>query len=95
VIEARERQLKRYGVPNAQLQGPSLRKYCALNPALRKFLEEASLSTGLSPRACQRVLKVARTVADLDSATAIEGAHLAEALAYREAACHKSLDCLA
>ena len=83
VIEAREWQLKRNGVPNALLRGKALRTHCTLEPVLRDFLEEAAQRMGLSPRGCQRVLKVARTVADLDGAAKIGGGHLAEALAYR------------
>jgi magnesium chelatase family protein len=60
-----------------------VRKYCKLTPALRLFLEDAAQRTGLSSRACQRILKVSRTIADLDGSEAIGAAHLAEALAYR------------
>jgi magnesium chelatase family protein len=84
VVAAREIQLERADLPNAQLPSAGVRKYCKLMPALRLFLEDAAQRTGLSPRACQRILKVSRTIADLDGSEDIEDAHLAEALAYRE-----------
>jgi len=83
VVAAREIQLERAGLPNAQLPSAGVRKYCKLTPPLRLFLEDAAQRTGLSPRACQRILKVSRTIADLDGSEAIGAAHLAEALAYR------------
>jgi magnesium chelatase family protein len=83
VVAAREVQLARAGLPNAQLDGAQLREHCRLDALSRRFLEEAAQRVGLSPRACQRILKVARTLADLEGETAIGGDHLAEALAYR------------
>jgi magnesium chelatase family protein len=58
-----------------------------MNDEQWEFLAQAAQRTGLSPRGCQRILKVARTVADLDSAPRIDSAHLAEALAYRGIDC--------
>ena len=83
VIGARRIQLERAGIANAHLDHAAVRKYCRLDEANLKFLEKAAQRTGLSPRACQRVLKVARTLADLDGVQDIAGEHLAEALAYR------------
>jgi magnesium chelatase family protein len=83
VVTARQIQLGRAGVPNAQLRNADLREHCKLKQPLRLFLENAAQRVGLSPRACNRILKVARTVADLDAAPDIRGEHLAEALAYR------------
>jgi len=85
VFAARRAQLERAAVANAQMDHATVRKHCRLNNANLRFLEDAARRTGLSPRACQRVLKVARTLADLDGAPDIAGAHLAEALAYRSA----------
>jgi magnesium chelatase family protein len=51
------------------------------------FLEDAAGRLHLSPRACQRILKVSRTLADLDGAEEIRGEHLAEAIAYRGIDC--------
>jgi magnesium chelatase family protein len=84
VVAAREIQLERADLPNAQLPSASVRKYCRLTPPLRLFLEDAAQRTGLSPRACQRILKVSRTIADLDDSGDIGAEHLAEAIAYRE-----------
>jgi magnesium chelatase family protein len=75
--------LQRAGVPNAQLSNKALRKYCALDDACRHLLESAARQLALSPRACQRILKVARTLADLEDCEVIEMDQLAEAIAYR------------
>lgn len=87
VITAREVQLDRAGLPNAGLDSAGVRLHCRLGGEQRRFLERAAERTGLSPRGCQRVLKVARTVADLDSTPKIDSSHLAEALAYRITDC--------
>jgi magnesium chelatase family protein len=89
VVAARKIQLDRAGLPNAQLSGAGVREHCRLNAGQRQLLEEAAQQTGLSPRACQRILKVARTVADLEAAPTIESGHLAEAIAYRGFDCGK------
>jgi magnesium chelatase family protein len=83
VVAARKLQLQRAGVPNAQLGSAGIRKYCRLSTKNRQFLEEAVELTGLSPRACHRILKVSRTIADLESEDLILRSHLAEALSYR------------
>jgi magnesium chelatase family protein len=83
VVAARERALRRTGVPNAQLDNAGVRHYCKPGGKNRKFLEQAAEQMALSPRACQRVLKVARTLADLGEQDSICKGHLAEALAYR------------
>jgi magnesium chelatase family protein len=83
VVAARRIQIERSGVPNAHLDHAAVRRYCRLGGGDMTFLEDVAHRTGLSPRACQRVIKVARTLADLDEATDIAGHHLAEALAYR------------
>jgi magnesium chelatase family protein len=83
VIAARKRQLLRKGRPNAQLDSSDVRRFCALNDSDRDFLEGAVELTGLSTRACHRILKVSRTIADLDDTHQITRTHLAEALSYR------------
>ena len=83
VVAARERQLKRNGVPNAQLSNARVRETCRLTPPLEGLLESAAETMNLSPRACQRILKVSRTLADMDGSESIEQEHLAEALVYR------------
>jgi magnesium chelatase family protein len=87
VVAARERQLARAGLPNAQLEGAQLREHCRLDAPSRRFLEEAAQRVGLSPRACQRILKVARTIADLEGSSEIAGDQLAEAIAFRGIDC--------
>jgi magnesium chelatase family protein len=87
VMAARARQLERAGLPNAQLGNAAVRRHCRLDAGQIRFLEEAAQSMGLSPRGCQRVIKVARTLADLDAAGRITREHLAEAIAYRAMDC--------
>lgn len=87
VEKARERQRKRLAREglrcNAEMQGPQVRKYCQLSPPARVLLQNAFTRLSLSLRAHDRVLKVARTIADLEGAKNIEEQHLAEALQYR------------
>lgn len=86
VANARQRQVRRQGVANAFLDLPGLRQHCALSDADRQWLENACERLGLSLRAAHRVLKVARTLADLAERQSIGREHLAEALQYRPAA---------
>ena len=88
VVAARERQLKRAGLPNAQLNSAAVRRYCDTGGRNHKFLEEAAIRMALSPRGCQRILKVARSIADLDENRTIRKKHLAEALSYRGFDCN-------
>ena len=60
-----------------------IRKNCAINPDGEKLLENAITRLGLSARAHDRILKVARTIADLDANENIEPRHLSEAIQYR------------
>jgi magnesium chelatase family protein len=85
-VHARERQLRRSGAANALLDVGGIRQHCALQPPEQALLEQAALKLDLSPRACHRVLKVARTIADLDGAERIGTAQLAEAIALRKPA---------
>ena len=68
---------------NAQMPARSIKKYCAINESARQLLERAVEKFGLSPRAYHRVLKVARTIADLEGRGHIEEPHVAEAIQYR------------
>jgi magnesium chelatase family protein len=87
VTEARNRQRARLGRGsvrlNARMTLRQLARHCALPPDGRELLARATARLGLSARGHDRVLKVARTIADLVGAEAIKGEHLAEALAYR------------
>ena len=83
VCAARDLQLRRQGCSNAQLDLNALRQHCQLQEEDRIWLEQASERLNLSLRATHRVLKVARTLADLESSAAIARSHLAEALQYR------------
>ncbi len=88
VIKAREVQEKRYllndGVHcNAQMTSKQLRDICKIDAAGNNLLKTAMEKLGLSARAYDRILKVARTIADLDDCITIETSHLAEAIQYR------------
>jgi magnesium chelatase family protein len=88
VISAREKQRERFAsekktYANAQMAPKLIRKHCAISPEGEKLLENAITRLGLSARAHDRILKVARTIADLDSSSAIEPKHLSEAIQYR------------
>lgn len=87
VAAARQRQwqrLKHYGIYyNAQIKGAMVRKLCPLTPEANELLQKAFARLGLSMRAHDRVIKIARSIADLAGSELIQGAHLAEALQYR------------
>lgn len=74
----------RSGTCNAQLSEAQISRFCALTTADRQLLEKAIDELGLSARAYHRVLRVSRTLADLEGNNAIGSNHLAEALAYRQ-----------
>jgi magnesium chelatase family protein len=87
VIGARVRQLRRYQGEkiycNAQLSPRQMRKYCNIAPDCERLLESAMTRLGLSARAHDRILKVARTIAVLDAAESISTTHVSEAIQYR------------
>jgi magnesium chelatase family protein len=89
VLRAREVQLNRFAVAgekifcNAQMSTRQIRSYCELSTDCERLLERAMQQQGLSARAHDRILKVARTVADLDKSALIEAKHIAEAIQYR------------
>ena len=68
---------------NAQLKAKQIRKYCSLDEEQNKIMKAAFDSLKLSARAYDRILKVARTIADLDNSDKIQSHHLAEAIQYR------------
>lgn len=86
VQEARKRQKERFGKTgrlNVHMTQEEIFKYCALTKETRAFMEQAFLSMRLSARAFHRVLRLARTIADLEQEDAILEQHLTEALCYR------------
>lgn len=83
VWQARQVMLKRNGKVNALLGSREIEHFCALEKSDAEFLEHALHQLGLSVRAYHRILKVARTIADLSGCEAIHKSHLAEALGYR------------
>ena len=87
VDEARKIQLERYKdlniFSNSQLTPKLIEKYCKLNKKSKEILEKAFDSLGFSARAYGRILKVARTIADLDGQENIEEKHILEAIQYR------------
>ena len=89
VMRARQTQLGRFSGSgeriycNAQMAPRQIRKHCELSADCERLLERAMTQQGLTARAHDRILKVARTVADLESAQVIEPKHIAEAIQYR------------
>ena len=80
---ARARQLARQGMSNAQLSGAQIEQYACLDAAGRALLRGALGRLGLSARGRDRVLKVARSIADLAGDSRVSPEQLAEALSYR------------
>ncbi|HZZ39997.1 MAG TPA: YifB family Mg chelatase-like AAA ATPase [Acidobacteriaceae bacterium] len=94
VLAARERQRQRFAeapvkgprekiFSNAQMGTRQIRAHCELSPDAEKLLERAMLQQGLTARAHDRILKVARTIADLEGAEHLAVPHIAEAIQYR------------
>lgn len=87
ILEARQLQgkrLKPFGMRcNAEMTPRTLRRFCQLDPPSEKQMENAITRLGLSARAYDRILRVSRTMADLDKGEAIEARHVAEAIQYR------------
>ena len=83
VAAARARQLERQGRPNAALAAREMDRHCAPDTGGATVLKQAISRLGLSARAYHRVLKVARTIADLAKASTLAAAHVAEAIQYR------------
>jgi magnesium chelatase family protein len=88
VIDARKIQRERFThgkkiFCNAHMESRHIRKHCELNADSQALLKNAIDRLGLSARAYDRILKVSRTIADLEARENIESAHIAEAIQYR------------
>jgi magnesium chelatase family protein len=83
VLRARERQLQRSHCINRDLQGKALAEACQLSKTQQVWLANAADKLNLSARAYHRILRVARTIADLEDQDLITESHLGEALSYR------------
>jgi magnesium chelatase family protein len=87
VNRARQAQRERFGPDSHRLNGRmtsrQLRRHCVLNDEGRNLLKNAMEDLGLSARAHDRILRVARTIADLDGVPHIRPSHLSEAINYR------------
>jgi magnesium chelatase family protein len=78
-----QKQILRQGKANAQLSSAEVRSFCQLVPDDNEFLELAIEKLNLSTRAHHKILKIARTLADMEALELIERKHLIEALSYR------------
>ena len=87
VDAARQRQHDRFGenksMCNARMGPDEMRRFCRLDEASSELMKQAFEAMGLTARSYDRILKVARTVADLDGCETIEPQHIAEAIQYR------------
>jgi len=87
VVRARERQRERFRTEgifsNAQMSPRQIRRFCRIDAECERLLESAITRQGLSARAYDRILKVSRTIADLEGREDIRPAHVAEAVGYR------------
>ncbi|MFH1667613.1 MAG: YifB family Mg chelatase-like AAA ATPase [Candidatus Komeilibacteria bacterium] len=85
ILVARKLQYQRQdNIINAQLTNKQIKKFCQLTVESEDILKQAVVSMGLSPRAYFKILKIARTIADLSKMIDIKSEHIAEALQYRQ-----------
>ena len=87
VIKARQIQAERYKndniLTNSELTSELVKKYCRIDGASKEIFKSAIVKFGLSGRRYDRILKIARTIADLDNSSEIEQTHLMQALQYK------------
>ena len=87
VLKARKIQEERFRneeiFTNSEMSGRLISKYCVIDRECQEYLEKVMTNLGLSARACTRILKLARTIADLDASHDITISHLREAVGYR------------
>ncbi len=83
VTESHQRQLERQGKTNNRLGAREIDQNCALNTSSENLLKQAISRLNLSARAYHRILKVARTIADLSGVERVNSQHIAEAIQYR------------
>jgi magnesium chelatase family protein len=88
IIRARKIQEERFKgrknvFKNADMGSKEIRKYCTLDERSQELLKTAMNKLGLSARAYDKILKVARTIADLDNSETIQAQHISEAIQYR------------
>jgi magnesium chelatase family protein len=87
VVQARERQQERFKADhifsNAAMTPRMIRRYCKIDDESEQMLERAMTRQGLSARAYDRILKVSRTIADLEGSEEIRAPHVAEGVGYR------------
>lgn len=83
---AHQRALQRQGKPNQALQGRELEQHIGLTPAAQALVQKSAQRLGWSARGTHRILKVARTIADLAATDATDTAHVAEAAQFRPSA---------
>jgi len=91
IIAARAIQAKRFGKTpglNAEMSNRDIQNHAQLQPDAKRILDQAASSFSLSARAYLRTVKVARTIADLDTSEVIQSHHIAEALQYRPHSYH-------
>jgi magnesium chelatase family protein len=87
VIKARQIQYQRFFndsiFTNSEMKNPQIKKYCRISKEVEQILQQAGLKFQLSARSYLKMIKVARTIADLDNSSDIQINHMAEALQYR------------
>ena len=87
VCAARQRQRERFGdgsmTTNADMPSRQVREFCKLDESGEMLLKQAMVEMGLSARAHDKILRIARTIADLEGEPDLQGHHVAEAVHYR------------